>query len=66
MKNSITNSLVLCGIGVIIYAMWQGLELLFEGEIVASSSDSIMAVILMWSLYGNYCSYIKDSKVSKD
>lgn len=60
MKNTITNSLVFSGIGFIIYALWQGVELLFEGEIVASSSDSIMAVILMWSLYGNYCSYVKN------
>ncbi len=62
MKNTITNSLVFSGIGFIICVLWQGLELLFEGKIVASSSDSIIAVILMWSLYGNYFSYIKDNK----
>lgn len=66
MKNSIAKSLVFSGIGFIICAIWKGLELLFEGEIVASGSDSIMAVILMWSLYGNYCSYIKDVNISED
>ena len=62
MKNTITNSLVFSGIGFIVCALRQGIELLFEGKIVASSSDVIIVVILIWSLYGNYFSYINDNK----
>ena len=46
------------GIGFFVYALWIWLELMLEGKIVASQSDSIMAVILMYSLYFNYKNYM--------
>ena len=48
------------GIGFFVYALWLGLELMLEGSIVASKSDSIMAVILMYSLYFNYRNYMNE------
>ncbi|MDU6995982.1 MAG: hypothetical protein E6356_14065 [Terrisporobacter othiniensis] len=51
-------SVELGGIAFFIYALWRILEFKFEGKIVASQSDSIMAVILMYSLYFNYKNYM--------
>ena len=53
-------SVELGGIGFFVYALWLGLELMLEGSIVASKSDSIMAVILMYSLYFNYRNYMNE------
>ena len=53
-------SVELGGIGFFVYALWQWLELILEGSIVASKSDSIMAVILMYSLYFNYKNYMNE------
>ncbi|WP_195938701.1 hypothetical protein [Romboutsia sp. 1001713B170131_170501_G6] len=60
MKNTITDSLVICGIGLIVISIWQMLEMIIIGEIIPSKVDSIVSIILMFSLYGNYCSYIKN------
>lgn len=59
MKYSITDVLVCCGIAFIVVCIWQMLEIGIEGEIVESHVDSTIAIILTYSLYGNYCSYIK-------
>ena len=48
------------GIAFFVYALWQLLEFMLEGKIVASQSDSIMAVILMYSLYFNYKNYMNE------
>ena len=59
-KKYIKMSVELGGIGFFVYALWLGLELMLEGSIVASKSDSIMAVILMYSLYFNYRNYMNE------
>lgn len=57
-KKYIKMSVELGGIGFFVYALWIWLELMLEGKIVASKSDSIMSVILMYSLYFNYKNYM--------
>lgn len=60
MKNTITDYLVIFGIGFLVVSIWQILEVIIIGEIVPSTVDSIVAMVLLISLYGNYCSYIKN------
>lgn len=38
---------------IIIHFAWQGLEILFDGGIQPSVSDSIMGTILVWSIRRN-------------
>lgn len=46
-------SLTCLGIAIVVQLVWCGLELLIEGEIMPSISDSIIGVILVISLYLN-------------
>lgn len=41
-------------IAIIIDLTWQGLELLIEGGITSSAVDTIIASILMFSIFFNY------------
>ncbi|AIY80244.1 hypothetical protein FDB15_18590 [Clostridium botulinum] len=53
MKVKIEEWLILIGIGSTITLIWQLLELLIDGSISPSNVDSIVGIILSFSLYFN-------------
>ncbi|WP_315080805.1 hypothetical protein [uncultured Clostridium sp.] len=53
MKVKIEEWLILIGIGSTITLIWQLLELLIDGSITPSNVDSIIGIILSFSLYFN-------------
>ncbi|NFF21815.1 hypothetical protein FDF76_13010 [Clostridium botulinum] len=53
MKVKIEEWLILIGIGSTITLIWQLLELLIDGSITPSNVDSIVGIILSFSLYFN-------------
>ncbi|MDB2049610.1 hypothetical protein [Clostridium perfringens] len=62
MKLILTKILILAGIGFLVYAGWVGLETLFTGEAIGTTTDSIVAIILMNSLYCNYMTFMNKEK----
>lgn len=54
--------LILCGIMSIITATWKVLEVIEYGEITSSKSDSLIAVILAFSLYKNLNIKVKSAQ----
>ncbi|KON14119.1 hypothetical protein ACP50_04155 [Clostridium botulinum] len=53
LKVKIEEWLILIGIGSTITLIWQLLELLIDGSISPSNVDSIVGIILSFSLYFN-------------
>ncbi|WP_252238284.1 hypothetical protein [Clostridium sp. VAP51] len=53
LKVKIEEWLILIGIGSTITLIWQLLELLIDGSITPSNVDSIVGIILSFSLYFN-------------
>ncbi|MBN1042397.1 hypothetical protein FDB55_06925 [Clostridium botulinum] len=53
MKVKIEEWLILIGIGSTITLIWQLLEVLIDGSISPSNVDSIVGIILSFSLYFN-------------
>ncbi|OSA98169.1 UNVERIFIED_ORG: hypothetical protein B2H98_05410 [Clostridium botulinum] len=53
LKTKIEEWLILIGIGSTITLIWQLLELLIDGSITPSNVDSIVGIILSFSLYFN-------------
>lgn len=51
---TLSGILTLCGIGFVIILVWQLLEFITMGEITRSKADTIIAVILAYSLFANY------------
>lgn len=50
---------------LLVTVLWQWLEIITLKEIVENKVDTIIAIVLGWSLYTNLKFYIK-SKVDKD
>jgi hypothetical protein len=53
MKEHIINFLKLIGIGTVVTLSWEGLEMVMLGAINPNSVDSIVGLILSYSLYYN-------------
>lgn len=51
---TLNEILVMCGIATLVTLLWQALELVILKEIVPNDVDTIIAIILSVSLYGNY------------
>lgn len=57
-KINLIRCLVYVGILSLIMVVWQAMEFIEIGKIQGSYNDSIIAVILAWSLYLNIDRYI--------
>lgn len=51
---NLNEVLILCGIAGLVIVLWQLIELIVLKEIRPNDVDSIIAMILTFSLYGNY------------
>ena len=51
---TLNEFLVLCGITTLVTLLWKVLELIILKEIILNDVDTVIAIILSWSLYGNY------------
>jgi purine-cytosine permease-like protein len=60
MKKYIVDGLILIGLSTIVTLGWYGLELAMIGNINPNSVDSIIALILVISLYINLLHWIED------
>lgn len=56
---SILDIIVFIIINTIVCFGWQGLEILLIGEIRPNDVDTVIGLILTFSLFGNYLKYIK-------
>lgn len=59
---TLSGILTLCGIGFVIILVWQLLEFITMGEITRSKADTIIAVILAYSLFANYYYFTEDKE----
>lgn len=57
----IREVLVITGIATIVTIGWQGLEMIILGEITPNKVDSVIGLILIFSLYSNYKVWIDRS-----
>lgn len=54
MKKVISDLLIWSGIYAIVTFSWQGLELFFIGKINPNFIDTIVGIVLSYSLFGNF------------
>ena len=57
----IRELLVITGIAAIVTIGWQGIELIILGQITPKKVDSVIGLVLTFSLYGNYKVWIDRS-----
>lgn len=57
----IQRLLITTGIATIVCIGWQVLELIIQGQIISNKVDCVIALVLTFSLYGNYKVWIDRS-----
>lgn len=65
-KNFIKKWVELIGIASIVIYTWQGLELMFLGEIRPRAIDTIIAIPIIIALYILYNKYILEDECNKN
>lgn len=53
MKSFLKDLLLIIVIAVIVLFIWQGLEIIEFGKVRPSFTDSIIGLVLIYSIYGN-------------
>ena len=62
LKQCINECLKLLGIAFLIESVWEFIELIIYGEITPRNVDTIIAAILLISLYGNLRAWDKGQR----